>query len=159
MPIRIRWTSKEYFGTGLIFLGMNGIIQIFFIFIGQFLLAMGNHIILVLIPIGVWIAMFFASLIIFESYAQVERRERLRSRFGKKNIQSSTLEKFLNFPLTKPLLIIFIVFNGFFFATFFISTLFLHTSMAFLAAEIIGAVSCLLIANLIETNYGRVKRY
>ncbi len=159
MPIRIRWTSKEYFGTGLIFLGMNGMIQLFFIFIGQYLLAMGNHIILVLIPIGVWIAIFFASLIIFESYAQVERRERLRSRFGKKAIKGSTLKKFLNFPLTKPLLIVFIVFNGFFFATFFISTLFLHNSMAFLTAEILGATSCLLIANLIERNYGRVKRY
>jgi len=159
MPIRIRWTSKEYFGTGLILFGMNGMIQLYFIFIGQYLLAMGNHIILVLIPIGVWIAIFFASLIIFESYAQVERRERLRSRFGKKAIESSILKRFLNFPLTKPLLIVFIIFNGFFFITFFISTLFLHNSMAFLTAEILSATCCLLIANLIERNFGRVRRY
>lgn len=159
MPIRIRWTSKEYFGNGLILLGMNGMIQLFFIFIGQYLLAMGNHIILILIPIGVWVAIFYASLIIFESYAQVERRERLRSRFGKKVIKGSTLKKFLNFPLTKPLLIVFIVFNAFFFITFFISALYLHNSMAFLTAEIVSAISCLLIANLIERNYGRVKRY
>jgi len=159
MPIRIRWTSKEYFGTGLILLGMNGLIQLFFIFIGQYILEMGNHIILILIPIGVWIAIFFASLIIFESYAQVERRERIRSRFGKRTIKNSTLKRFLDIPLIKPLLIVFIVFNILFFISFFISNLFLHNSIAFLTAEILSAISCLLIANLIERNYGRVKRY
>ncbi len=159
MPIRIRWTSKEYFGIGLLLLGLSGMFQLFFIFVGQYFLAMGNHIIVVLIPVGVWVAIFFAAIIIFESYAQVERRERLRRRFGKKTSKGSTLKRFLNFPITKPLLIIFIVFNIFFFSTFFISTLFLHNSMAFLAAEILSATFCLLIANLIERNYGRVKRF
>ncbi|MFX1380732.1 MAG: hypothetical protein ACFFA4_16745 [Promethearchaeota archaeon] len=159
MPIRIRWTSKEYFGATLILLAMNGMFQLFFIFIGQYVLAMGNHIILILIPTGVWVAIFFASLIIFESYAQVERRQRLKNRFGKKVIKSTTLNKFLNFPLTKPLLIVFIVFNAFFFSTFFISTLFLQNSMAFLTAEVLSAITCLLIANLIEKNYGRIQRY
>ena len=159
MPIRIRWTSKEYFGIGLLLLGMSGMFQLFFIFVGQYFLAMGNHVVVVLIPIGVWLAIFFATLIIFESYAQVERRERLRSRFGKKTSKGTTLKRFLNFPITKPLLIIFIVFNVFFFSTFFISTLFIHNSMAFLAAEILSATFCLLIANLIERNYGRVKRF
>ncbi|MFX1502253.1 MAG: hypothetical protein ACFFDH_14925, partial [Promethearchaeota archaeon] len=159
MPIRIRWTSKEYFGETLILLALCGMFQLFFIFIGQYVLAMGNHIILILIPIGVWVAIFFASLIIFESYAQVERRRKLKSRFGKKIKKDSTLDKFLKFPLTKPLLIVFIVFNVFFFSTFFISTTFLHNSMAFLTAEILSAITCLLIANLIEKKYGRIQRY
>ncbi len=159
MPIRIRWTSKEYFGATLILLAMNGMIQLFFIFIGQYVLEMGNHIILILIPIGVWVAIFFASLIIFESYAQVERREKLKSRFSKKIAKYSTIKKFLDFHLTKPLLIVFIVFNGFFFSSFFISTLFLDKAMSFLTAEIISAISCLLIANIIERNYGRIHRY
>ncbi|MFX1418032.1 MAG: hypothetical protein ACFE9N_03825 [Promethearchaeota archaeon] len=159
MPIKIRWSSREYFGIMLLLLGMTGVFQIYFIFIGQYLLAMGSHIVVILIPIGIWIALFFASLIIFESYAQVERREKLRSRFGKRSIKSSKLKKFLNFPITKPLLIVFILFNIFFFSTFFISVLFLNNSMAFLTAEILSAVFCLLIANLIEKNYGQVKRY
>lgn len=159
MPIRIRWLSKEYFGIGLLLLSICGIFQLFFIFIGQYFLAMGNHIIVILIPIGIWVALFFATLIIFESYAQVERREKLRSQFRKAIIKSSKLKKFLNFPITKPLLIIFILYNGFFFSIFFICVLFLNNSIAFLLAENLSAVFCLLIANLIEKNYGRVKRY
>jgi len=159
MPIRIRWLSKEYFGIGLLLLSICGIFQLFFIFIGQYFLAMGNHIIVILIPIGIWVALFFATLIIFESYAQVERREKLRSQFRKAIIKSSKLKKFLNFPITKPLLIIFILYNGFFFSIFFICVLFLNNSIAFLLAENLSAVFCLLIANLIEKNYGRVKKY
>ncbi|MFX1365258.1 MAG: hypothetical protein ACFFCE_16895 [Promethearchaeota archaeon] len=159
MPIRIRWTSKEYFGETLILLALSGMFQLFFIFIGQYVLAMGNHVVLILIPIGAWVAIFFASLIIFESYAQVERRQKLKNRFGKKVKKDSTLYKFLKFPLTKPLLIVFIIFNGFFFSTFFICTTFLQNSMAFLTAEILSAISCLLIANFIEKKYGRIQRY
>ena len=159
MPIRIRWTSKEYFGSLLLLLGMIGMFQLFFIYIGQYFLAMGNHVVVVLIPIGIWVALFYSTLIIFESYAQVERREKLRTRFRKSTIKSSILKKFLSIPITKPLLIIFIFFNLFFFITFFISIFFLDNTMAFLTAEILSAIFCLLIANLIEKNYGRVKRY
>jgi hypothetical protein len=158
MPIKIRWTSKEYFGIGLLLLGMSGIFQLYFIFIGQYVLAMGSHIVVILVPIGIWVASFFALIIIFESYAQIERREKLRSGFSKKIRQGSKLKKFLNFPITKPLLIIFIVFNIFFFSTFFITTLFLNNTLSFLTAEIVSAIVCLLIANLIEKNYGRVRR-
>jgi len=158
MPIRIRWTSKEYLGPLLLLLGMSGISQLYFIYIGQYFLAIGNHIVAILIPIGIWIALFYATLIIFESYAQIERREKLRSRFRKALSKSSKIKKFLDFPITKPLLIVFIFFNIFFFCTFFISILFLNNTMAFLAAEVISAICCLLVANLIERNYGRVRR-
>ncbi|MFX0021126.1 MAG: hypothetical protein ACFE9S_02290 [Candidatus Hermodarchaeota archaeon] len=158
MPIRIRWTSKEYFGSLLLLLGMSGISQLYFIYIGQYFLSMGNHIVAILIPIGIWIALFYASLIIFDSYAQVERREKLRSRFRKTISRSSKLKRFLDFPITKPLLIVFILFNIFFFITFFISVLFLDNSMSFLTAEVISAIFILLVANLIERNYGRVRR-
>jgi len=158
MPIRIRWTSKEYFGILLLLLGMSGISQLYFIYMGQYFLSMGNHIVAVVIPIGIWLALFYATLIIFESYAQVERREKLRSRFRKTISRSTKFKKFLDFPITKPLLITFILFNIFFFSTFFISVLFLSHSMAFLTAEVISAIICLLFANLIERNYGRVRR-
>ncbi len=158
MPIRIRWTSKEYFGSLLLLLGMSGISQLYFIYIGQYFLSMGNHIVAILIPIGIWVALFYATLIIFESYAQVERREKLRSRFRKTLSKSSKLRRFLDFPITKPILIVFILFNVFFFITFFTSVLFLDNSMAFLTAEVIGAIFILLVANLIERNIGRVRR-
>jgi hypothetical protein len=158
MPIKIRWTSKEYFGIGLLLLGMSGISQLYFIYIGQYFLSIGNHIVAVIIPFGIWIALFYASLIIFESYAQVERREKLRSKFRKSISKSTKLKKFLDFPVTKPLLIIFILFNLFFFSTFLVSITFLNHTMAFLTAEILSAILCLLVANLIERNYGRVRR-
>jgi len=159
MPIRIRWKSKEYIGIAFMLLGMCGIIQMYFVLIGQYLLAIGNYFVVILIPIGITAAIFFASMIIFESYAQVERRVKLRSQFQKRTIRDSKLQKILDFPIAKPLLIVFIVFNGIFFSSFFISAVFLDNTMSFLIAENFGAIVCLLIANLIEKNYGKVTRF
>jgi len=159
MPIRIRWKSKEYFGIGLLLLGMCGMFQLFFVFVGQYFLGIGNYFVVILLPIGIWAALFFATTIIFESYAQVERREKLRSQFKKSGSKHSTVAKFLKFPITKPMLIIFILFNAFFFSSFFICYLFLNSTLSFLLAENISAIVCLLIANLIERNYGRITRF
>ena len=159
MPIRIRWKSKEYIGIGLLLLGMCGVLQLFLIYIGQYFLGIGNYFVVILIPIGITIATFFAAMIVFESYAQVERREKLRSQFRKSKTYSSKVKQFLNFPITKPLIIIFAVFLSIFFITFFICTLFLNNTISFLTAENTSAIICLLIANLIEKNYGRVQRY
>jgi len=159
MPIRIRWKSKEYFGIALLLLGMCGTLQLFFIYIGQYFLEIGNYFIVILVPLGITLATFYASIIIFESYAQVERREKLRSQFRKSKAYSSKLEQFLNFPITRPLIIIFAVFTPIFFITFYICTSFLNNTISFLIAENISAIICLLIANLIEKNYGRVRRY
>ncbi|MFW9880196.1 MAG: hypothetical protein ACFFG0_44550 [Candidatus Thorarchaeota archaeon] len=158
MPIRIRWKSKEYIGIALLLLGMCGIIQLFFISIGQYFLAIGNYFVVILVPIGITLAMFYASIIIFESYAQVERREKLRSQFRKSKTYSSRLKQFLNFPITKPLIIVFAIFTPIFFMSFFICTLFMNNTISFLTAENTSAIICLLVANLIEKKYGRVKR-
>ncbi|MFX1375290.1 MAG: hypothetical protein ACFFA0_05715 [Promethearchaeota archaeon] len=159
MPIRIRWKSKEYFGIGLLLLGMCGVLQLLLIYIGQYFLGIGNYFVVILIPIGITLATFFAAEIVFESYAQVERREKLRSQFRKSKTYSSKLKQFLNFPITKPLIIIYAVFLSIFFITYFICTLFLNNTISFLTAENTSAIICLLIANLIEKNYGRVQRY
>lgn len=159
MPIRIRWKSKENLGIGLLILGMSGIIQLFFIFIGQYFLEIGNYFVVILIPLGITVAIFFATMIIFESYAQVERREKLRSQFRKSKITISKLKKILNFPITKPLIIVFAVFSSFFFITFFICNSFLDNTFSFIIAENLSAVVCLLIANFIEKRYGKVQRY
>jgi hypothetical protein len=159
MPIRVRWKSREYFGIGLLLLGMCGVIQLFFIFIGQYFLEIGSYFVVILIPIGITAAIFFASLIVFESYAQIERREKLRTQFGKSKINATILKKVLNFPVTKPLLIVFAVFTSFFFATFFICILFLDNTYSFIIAENLSAIACLIIASLVEKSYGRVQRY
>ncbi|TFG18310.1 MAG: hypothetical protein EU531_00640 [Promethearchaeota archaeon] len=159
MPIRVRWTTKDYFPFALMLLGTCGIFQLLFIFIAQYLLNVGNFYVVILIPTGVTITLFFGSMIIFESYAQVERNRKLKSRFQKAQSYSSTLERFLYFPVVRPLLIMFAVFGGLFFATYFFCATFLDKVISFLVSETFAAVISLLIANLIEKRYGRVKRY
>ena len=158
MPIRIRWNSKEYAGLGLILLGMCGMFQLLLIFIGHYFLGIGNYLVVILIPLGIWIALFFATSIIFESYAQIERRKKLRGGFKKSGKIDSNLQRFLNFPATKPLLIIFIMFNVIFFSSFFISMIFADNTLSFLIAENVSAIICLIAANLIEKKYGRIDR-
>ena len=104
-------------------------------------------------------AIFFATMIIFESYAQIERREKLRTQFRKSKINATILKKVLNFPITKPILIVFAVFTSFFFITFFISILFLDNTFSFIIAENLSAITCLIVANFTEKSYGRVQRY
>ena len=159
MPIRIRWKSKENLGIGFLLLGMCGIIQLFFIFIGQYFLEIGNYFVVILIPIGITLATFFATMIIFESYAQIERREKLRTQFQKSKNDITKLKKILNFPIAKPLIIVFAVFTSFFFITFFISILFLDNTFSFIIAENLSAVVCLLIASLLEKTICKVQRY
>lgn len=159
MPIRVHWKSKEYIGIGLLLLGMSAVLQLFLIIIGQYALGIGNYFVVILIPIGMTLAVFYAAMIIFESYAQVERREKLRSQFRKSKVDLSGLKQFLNFPITKPLIIIFLVFLPVFFISFYVCTLFMNATISFLTAENISAIICLLIANIIEKSYGKVQRY
>jgi hypothetical protein len=138
---------------------MCGMFQLFFILIGQYLQGIGKYFVVILIPIGATLAMFLASIIIFESYAQVDRREKLRSQFRKTKIDDSMVKQILEFPITKPLLIVFTIFLVFFFTSFYISMIFLNKLLSFLIAENLSAIISLLIANLVEKNYGRIQRY
>lgn len=159
MPIRILWSSKEYRPIALMLLGACGIFQLLFIFIAQYFLGIGNYLVLVLIPIAVTIALFFASVIIFEAFAQVERRRTLKRQFSKSKSGLSNLKKFLMFPVVRPLLIIFIIFLIMFFSSYFFSLNFWDKRVSFLIAENFSAIICFLIANLIEKNYAKVRRY
>ena len=159
MPIKVRWTTMEYFPYALMLLGACGAFQVLFIFIAQYFLNVGNFYVIILIPTGVTIALFFGSMIIFESYAQVARNRHLKSRFQKTQKNSSNLERLLYFPIVRPLLIMFAVFSALFFIAYFFSATFLNKILSFLTAESFAAIICLLIANLIEKRYGRIKRY
>lgn len=159
MPIRVRWTNKRYFPFALMLLGACGVFQVMFIFMAQYLLNVGNVYVVTIIPTGVSVALFFGSLIIFESYAQVERSKKLKTRFQKSRVYSSTFERFLYFPIVRPLLIMFAIFAGLFFSSYFSCAVFLDKVLSFLIAEIFSAIVSLLFANLIEKRYGRVQRY
>ena len=159
MPIRFRWSSKEYMPIALMLLGACGLFQVLFIFLAQFILGVGNYIVVILIPIGTTIALFFGVVIIFESFVQVEKRKKARSQFQKKRLELSKFRRILYFPIIRPIIIVFPIFTAIFFSTFGISLIFLDNVMAFLISENLAAIISLLIANLIEKKYAKINRY
>jgi hypothetical protein len=159
MPLRIRWTSKEYIGIALMLLGVCGLFQALFIFIAIYLLSIGNYLVIILIPLGVTLALYYGSLIIYESFAQVERREKLRTQFRKSKGKRSVIRRILDFPISKPVLIIFIVFTISFLIIFPICINFVDNILSFIITEFSCTIISLLIANYFELGYGKVKRY
>lgn len=158
MPLKISWTQKDYLSIALMLLGGCGLFQAVIIFIAQYFLSIGNYLIVIIIPIGATLALFYCTIIIFDSYAQVERRRKARGRFQKSTTMSK-IQKFLDFPVVKPLLIVFIIFLPIFFLSYTISYLFLSNFISFVIAENVACIICLLISNLIEKKYARVRRY
>jgi len=159
MPLNIRWSQKDYLSIALMLFGACGIFQVVIIFIAQYFLSIGNILVIVLIPIGVTVALFYCSIIIFDSFAQVERRRTLKRPFSKSKGNLSKLKRFVMIPIVRPLLIIFIVFLIMFFSSYFFSLVFWDRIVSFLVAENFSAIICFLVANLLEKNYAKVRRY
>jgi len=159
MPIRFRWTSKEYLPIALMLFGACGIFQVLFIFLAQFILGVGNYLVVIIIPTGTTIALFFGLVIVFESFVQVEKRKKSRSQFHKSRIELSKFRKLLYFPIIRPIIIVFPIFTAIFFSTYGICLIFLDNVIAFLISENLAVIISLLIANLIEKKYARINRY
>ena len=159
MSIRFRWASKEYIPIALMLFGVCGIFQVLFIFLAQYILGVGNYVVVILIPIGTTIALFFGVVIIFESFVQVENRKKFKNQFQKSRLESSKFRKILYFPIIRPIIIVFPVFAVIFISTYGISLIFLDNVIAFLIAENLATLISLLIANLIEKKYAKIKRF
>jgi hypothetical protein len=158
MPIKFRWSSKDYISIAFMLFGACGLFQVFFIFVAQYLLGVGNHLVVILIPIGATIALFFGVVIIFESFAQVEKRKILKTQFSKSQ-QISKIKKFLYFPIVRPLTITFPLFTIIFFSTYGVCYIFLNNIMSFIIAENLATLISLIIANFIEKKYAKIQRY
>jgi len=130
MPLNIRWSQRNYLSIALMLFGACGIFQVVIIFIAQYFLSIGNTLVIVLIPIGVTVALYYCSIIIFDSFAQVERRRKIKSQFQKSSYYTK-LKKFLYFPIIRPLLIIFTIFIAIFLASFSISFFYLNNTFKF----------------------------
>ncbi|MFW9771143.1 MAG: hypothetical protein ACFFBY_08005 [Promethearchaeota archaeon] len=159
MPIRVRWRTREYIHFALMILGGCGLFQVLFIFIAQYLLRVGNYIIVILVPFGAIIGLYFGTTMIFEAFAQEERRRKLKTQYQKSRLDFPVIKRLLEFPVVKPLLIIYIIFTPLFFIAFYATLYYIGNLFAFLVAEIFSTLVCLLIANLIEKRFGKVKRY
>ncbi|MFX1274837.1 MAG: hypothetical protein ACFFBP_21540 [Promethearchaeota archaeon] len=159
MPLRIRWKSGEYLPFALMMFGMCGLFQLIFIFIAQYFLDIGNYFIIIIIPIAVTAALYYSSKIIFESYAQIERRNKLKSQFRKAKISETRIKKILEFPISKPILVTFGIFTFLFIIGYIICILFSDSMVSFLIAENAGAIACLVFADYFEKNYGKIRRF
>lgn len=158
MGMRVKWSNEEYLGIALMLFGACGFIQVLFVFISQYAFSVGNYLIIIFISSAASICLFFASLIIYESFAQVKRRLKMKSQFHKMKKEHPKLQRFLQFPISKPLLITFAVFSAGFLIAFIIANAFLDNILSFIIAENVGVIACFFVANFLETNYAKVNR-
>ncbi|MBN1802336.1 MAG: hypothetical protein JW891_12570 [Candidatus Lokiarchaeota archaeon] len=161
MPLRILWKSNEYLPFALMMLGACGLYQWLFIFVAQYLLHIGDYLIILVIPIAITGALFLSTKILFEGYAQVKRRKKLKNQFMKKGILDTRAQKILAFPISKPLLIVFALFTGVFIATYAIcaAAASLDVILSFLISENVGAICCIFFANYFERNYAKIRKF
>ena len=143
----------------LMLFGACGIFQVLFIFLAQFILGVGNYLVVILIPVGTTIALFFGVVIIFESFVQVEKRKKKISQIQKSRMGVSKFRRILYFPIIRPIIIVFPVFAVIFFSTYGISLIFLDNVLAFLISENVAVLISLIIANIIEKKYAKINRY
>lgn len=155
MPIRIKWIKGKFLGLGLMIIGFCGLFQVIYILIAQYVFLIGSVFAVILIPIGATIGLILASVIIFESIADVERRQKIKSQFRKK---SGKERKFFSFPITKPLLLCFLIFTPIYILSFFICSISLNSFQSFIIAENISTISVIFIAYFIERNWAKIKR-
>ncbi len=161
MPLRIRWKSDEYLPFALLMLGACGLLQVLFVFIAQYFLRIGDYLIIVVIPIAITGALFLSTKILFEGYAQVKRRRKLKNQFKKKGSLDSKTQKILAFPISKPIIIIFALFTGSFIATYAIcaAAASLDVILSFLISENVGAVVCIFFADYFERYYAKIRKF
>ncbi len=160
------WLKGRNFGLALIFLGVMTLLQVLFILIAQYALNIGSIFAVVLIPIGVIVATFYSTLVIFESKTEMsqyrghfqKRQQKSRKKASSKNKVKEIINK-INWMYARPLLIIAGVFIvGFWLTYLILFSLFEDQTIVYVIAENIGAVSSLVIATYIETSTFRKTR-
>ncbi|MHA1510534.1 MAG: hypothetical protein ACTSRX_02315 [Promethearchaeota archaeon] len=166
MPIKLMWLKGRNFGLALIFLGVMTLLQVLFILIAQYALNIGSIFAVILIPIGVIVATFYSTLVIFESKTEMsqyrgnfqKRHQKSRKKAASKNKIKEIINK-INWMYARPLLIITGVFIGGFWLTYLILfSLFEDKTIVYVIAENIGAVLSLIVATYIETSTFRKTR-
>jgi len=166
MPIKLNWIKGRNLGLALIFLGVMTLLQVLFILIAQYALNIGSIFAVILIPIGVIIATFYATLVIFESRTEMsqyrgklqKRQYKSKKRAKNKNKLKIIIDK-VNWVYARPLLIISGVFIGGFWLTYLILfSLFEDQTIVYVIAENVGAILSLVIATYIETSNFRKTR-
>jgi len=166
MPIKLMWMKGKNLGLGLIFLGVMTLLQVLFILIAQYALNIGSQFAVILISIGVVVATFYATLVIFESRTEMgqyrgnfqKKRQKSRKKVTNQNKMKEILSK-INWMYARPLLIIAGIFIGGFWVTYLILfSVIEDQTIVYVIAENVGAILSLVIATYIETSNFRKTR-
>ena len=166
MPIKLMWMRGKNLGLAMIFLGVMTLLQVLFILIAQYSLNIGSIYAVVLIPIGVIVATFYATLVVFESRTEMsqyrgnfqKQHKKARKKVTSKNKIKEIIDK-INWVYARPLLII----SGIFIVGFWITYLILFSIIenqiiVYAIAENVGAILSLVYATYIETSTYRKTR-
>lgn len=149
MPVKIYWMRGRNLGLALIFLSLVGFIQVIFIIIAQYGLQIGSQEIVILVPLGVTIALFYAVIVVFESWANITKYREARPFSQKKSKTIRFLQRY-NWILLRPVGVIILGFMILFAITLGI-TQGLDQSLRYVIAENVGAIGGLLLATYIES--------
>jgi len=166
MPIKLMWLKGKNLGLSLMFLGLMFLLQVLFILIAQYSLNIGSIYAVILVPIGVIVATFYATLVVFESRTEMsqyrgnfqKQHKRTRKKVTSKNKLKEIINK-INWMYARPLLII----SGIFIVGFWITYLILFSiiedqTIVYVVAENVGAILSLVFATYIETSTFRKTR-
>jgi hypothetical protein len=156
MPIKLNWTRGRNLGLALIFLSLIGFLQVIFIIIAQYGMKVGSQAIVIFVPMGVTLALFYAIIIIFESKTSISKYREARTYLQKKKSQATFVDK-INWPLVRPFVMIVISFGVLFGLSVWASHK-LEPTISYVISSNIGAIGSLLFAAYIEADAQRKTR-
>lgn len=160
--IKLNWLRGKNLGLALSFLGIMGLLQVFFIFIAQYSMQIGSKPLTILIPIVVIIATTYSIIVTFESRTTMSQYRSKRVTKTKKKKQSKILQPVIDWvknPLITPVLMITGVFSGIFFLCWLLLfSLVDSAATIFIIADNLGAAGVLIFATLVEHSTGRRTR-
>lgn len=148
MPIKINWANGKFLGISLFYLGIMGLTQaLIFIPIAQYVINVGSLYVVILLPIGVSLAMTYATQILYEAYIQIRTKKVKKYR----NVSSKSMIGFEP-EVIKSMIVIIISFAAIFGLSYAI-THSLSPISAFVVSENISAIGTLVIASVLETQF------
>jgi hypothetical protein len=156
MPIKLNWTRGRNLGLALIFLSIIGLTQVVIIAIAQYGMKIGSRYLVIFIPIGVTLALFYSVIIYMESRTTIAKYRETRPFIQKKAKQLPFAQR-INLDLIRPVLVIVITFAILFGLTVAVTQK-LDPHVSFVIAENVGAIGAIILASYVEADARRKTR-
>ena len=163
--VKLNWSRGNSLGLAFIYLGILGFIQIIFMVIATYGMQIGSRPVIIIIPVGVIIATFYSTIILFEANTSMVQfrnthkyKKKVKKRTSKKQILDYISVLWKN-PFIQPVFYTTLVFCAFFGLSYLIFKIFIDDiSILFVIAENFGGWASLIFANYIERSTGMKTR-